>query len=206
MITTVVQRAVVRRAKEEDLPAMARINAVVFMGNRDKPNTALTEMSCWFRAFPLYQYFVVEFDGNVAGYISWLIWGGFLRTEPVIELEQIGVDSACQTKGLGHKLMDESLKEMIKWVREHNDRIESHLNVVVWVYAHNLNALSVYYKRFTHTSGMRVQYGERAEIMLRVRIPIIRPIRKVSKAAESSGTNDSLFDEEFPPLEVPPSI
>lgn len=71
------------------------------------------------------------------------------------------------------------MQELLEWAKEHNDRIESHLTFVVWAYALNFNAVSVYAKYFTDgVSGLRSQFGARAENMLRVRIPIVRPVRE----------------------------
>lgn len=81
----------IRRAEKKDLPAMANINANVFAGDRDNPESAEKWMHCFFKAFPLYQYFVIEVHGVIAGYIGWQFHGGFLRSSPVIELEQVGI-------------------------------------------------------------------------------------------------------------------
>ena len=169
----------VRRAKGSDLSCIARVNAAVFLGHKSEEESAQEWAKCLFRAFPLYQYFVATgAGGGVAGYIGWQIHGGFLRAEPVVELEQIGVDPAYQGKGCGSALLKESMKEVISWVRARNNRIESHITFIVWVYALNFNALSVYAKDFTDgVTGMRVQYGSRAENMLRMRVPIVMPIR-----------------------------
>lgn len=174
-----LNQIVIRRTEERDLPAMADINADVFLGNRDHPKSAEEWMRCWFRAFPLYQYFVAEVDGEIGGYIGWQIHGGFLRAEPVIELEQLGVASKFQGKRIGPKLIDESIETVSGWLRTKNDRIESHISIIVWGYALNFNAMKVYAERFTEgVMGMRVQYGNRAENMLKWRIAMVRPIRE----------------------------
>lgn len=169
---------VVRKAEERDLSTMAKINASIFLGDRDSVQTAEEWMRCLFKAYPLYQYFVIEVDGTVVGYIGWQIHGGFLRAEPVVELEQLGVSREYQGQKLGPRLTDESLKEVIEWLKAKDTRIESHITVVVWGYALNFNAMKVYAERFTDgVTGMRIQYGNRAENMFRVRIPLVRPVR-----------------------------
>ncbi len=95
----------VRRATEHDLGAIASINAAVFLGDRDRLTSALEWATCWYRAFPLYQYFIVEIDGVLAGYAGWQMHGGFHRAEPAIELDQIGLDRSQQGKGLAPYLM-----------------------------------------------------------------------------------------------------
>lgn len=170
---------IVRRAEEKDLPRMAEINASVFAGDRDNPESAEKWMRCLFNAFPLYQYFVIELDGTVVGYIGWQFHGGFLRSAPVIELEQVGISKDYQAQKLGPKLTDESMKEVVKWCRKNNNRIESHIYLIVWGYTHNFNAMKVYFEKFTEgVLGMRRQHGDRTESMLRLKVPALLPIRE----------------------------
>jgi GNAT superfamily N-acetyltransferase len=172
------EKIVIRRAEEKDLPRIAAVNSGVFLGDRDLPSGALDWATCWFKAFPLYQYFVVEVDGVVAGYAGWQMHGGFHRAEPAVELDQIGVDPKFQGRGLGPELTARSMREIIAWVQASNTRIESHITFLVWAYALNFNAVSVYAKTFTDgVRGCRIQFGDRAENMLRVRVPIVRPVR-----------------------------
>lgn len=169
---------VIRRATPEDVAHIGAINSVVFLGDRDKEEGALSWVQCWLNAFPLYQYFVVEDEGEIVAYAGWQLHGGFHRAEPVIELDQIGVLPAHQGRGLAPQLIQHCMQELLEWAKEHNDRIESHLTFCVWAYALNFNAVSVYAKYFTDgVSGLRTQFGARAENMLRVRIPIVRSVR-----------------------------
>ncbi|MDO8537105.1 MAG: GNAT family N-acetyltransferase [bacterium] len=168
----------IRRATEADVTKIAAINAKVFLGNRDNQQAAEQWINCWFSAFPLYQYFVAEIGAEIAGYIGWQIHGGFLRPEPVVELEQIGIDPDFQGRGIGPKLED-TIHDVVEWIKQANSRIESNIYVSVWGYALNFNAMSIYAKKFTEgVQGLRKMYGERAENMLRWRIPMIRPIRR----------------------------
>ena len=170
---------IVRRVEDKDIPAMAAINASVFSGDRDNPESAERWLRCFFNAFPLYQYFVIEIDGTIAGYIGWQFHGGFLRSSPVIELEQLGISKNYQGHGLGPELTDESIKEVVRWCRKNNNRIESHIYLIVWGYTHNFNAMKVYFEKFTDgVMGMRRQHGDRTESMLRLKIPALIPIRK----------------------------
>jgi GNAT superfamily N-acetyltransferase len=174
-----VSDTLIRRAELKDIEAIGHINSSVFLGDRDKLESAMKWITCWFNAFPLYQYFVIECDKEVVGYAGWQLHGGFHRAEPVIELDQIGILPSHQGKGLAPILTRECMSQLMEWTKEHNDRIESHLTFVVWAYALNFNAVSVYAKHFTDgVSGLRTQFGARAESMLRVRMPIVRPVRK----------------------------
>jgi GNAT superfamily N-acetyltransferase len=174
-----MEKVILRRAEERDLESITRINAEVFLGDRDRPQGAHEWVGCWYKAFPLYQYFVIESDGIVVGYAGWQLHGGFHRAEPVIELDQIGIDPAYQGNGLAPQLTQYSMRTLSDWLKTKNDRIESHISFIVWVYALNFNALSIYAKSFTDgVCGMRTQFGNRAENMLRIRMPIVMPVRK----------------------------
>lgn len=169
---------VVRRATKADLQQIASINTAVFLGDRDRLDSALEWAHCWFGAFPLYQYFVVETDGEVAGYAGWQVHGGFHRAEPVIELDQIGIDKKFQGRKLAPQLMQECMRELTEWMQQKNDRIESHITFTVWGYTFNFNAMSIYARQFGDgVCGFRTQFGSRAESMLRLRMPLIRPVR-----------------------------
>lgn len=168
----------IRRAREDDLPHIARINAEVFLGDRDHPESARQWAACWLRAFPLYQYFVAEMDGSVVGYAGWQAHGGFHRAEPVFELDQIGFPKSEQGKGIGPDLLRTSMRMLVDWTKETNDRVESHVTFVVWAYAFNFNAITAYAREFGEgVQGSRTQFGNRAELMLRCRFPVIRPVR-----------------------------
>ncbi len=170
---------VLRRAEERDIPAIARINSTVFLGDRDRAEGALEWIGSIFKSYPVYQYFVAELGGEVVGYAGWQMHGGFHRAEPVVELDQIGIDPTHQGKQLAPQLTRFGMRELADWLKKKNDRIESHISFIVWAYALNFNAISVYAKDFTDgVCGMRTQFGQRAEVMLRVRIPIVMPIRK----------------------------
>lgn len=168
----------VRHATAEDLETIASINSAVFLGDRDRQAGALEWVTCWYRAFPLYRYFVIETDGVLAGYAGWQVHGGFHRAEPVIELDQLGINQTHQGKGLAPHLMRECMRELVEWMQQKNDRIESHITFVVWGYTFNFNAMTVYAKQFGDgVCGFRTQFGSRGESMLRLRMPLIRPVR-----------------------------
>lgn len=172
------EQIIIRRAEETDLPQIAEINSMVFLGDRDHPESAKEWVSCWYQAFPLYQYFIIETDGVSAGYAGWQIHGGFHRAEPVVELDQIGISPKYQGKHLAPQLIRGCMRELCGWAKEKNDRIESHVSFVAWGYSLNFNAISAYAKEFTDgMCGFRTQFGNRAESMFRVRIPIVRPVR-----------------------------
>lgn len=170
---------VVRPAEEKDISAIAQINSRVFLGNKDNLEDATVWTKAQFAAYPVYHYFVIEKDGTFAGYIGMQIHGGLLRSSPVVEVEQVGIDRDFQGQGLGPLLMAESIRLSTELIKTLNDRIESHITFTVWAYGHNENALKVYEKFFTDgVMGKRTQYGNREEVMLRLKIPLILPVRE----------------------------
>ncbi len=80
-----METGIIRRATETDIASIATINSSVFLGDRDRVEGAREWITCLFRSFPVYQYFVVEDAGTVVGYAGWQVHGGFHRAEPVIE-------------------------------------------------------------------------------------------------------------------------
>lgn len=172
-MASIRDNAVIRRAEEQDLPAMATINRESFSGNQGDAVVALEWIKSWFRAFPLYQYFVIQAEEKVVGYIGWQIHGGFLRTQPVMELEQIAVAKEFQGKGLAPRLCQETMNMMVEWICAQNLHIQDSVIAIVWAYTINDPALAVYARQFLdQVQGMRNQYGTRSENMLRVTIPI----------------------------------
>lgn len=173
-----MQKAVIRKAVSEDVFAMVDINSRVFLGDRSHPDGAKEWMEALLRAHPVYQYYVADVEGIIAGYAGWQLHGGFHRAEPVVELDQIGVHRSFQGSGIGTQLLAESENAVVDFLVSKNDRIESHVSVVVWAYAFNFNALAVYAKTFGQgVRGFRIQFGERGENMLRKQIPVVRKVR-----------------------------
>ncbi len=173
-----MSEVLLRHAEERDLPVIAHINSTVFLGDRDRAEGAREWVESLFRSYSVYQYFVVELDNKVVGYAGWQMHGGFHRAEPVIELDQIGIDPVHQGKHYAQQLTRYGMSELADWIKKKNDRIESHIAFIVWAYALNFNAISVYAKDFTDgVCGMRTQFGQRAEVMLRLRTPVVMPVR-----------------------------
>lgn len=169
---------VVREAEDEDVSRIAQINSDVFLGNRDNAEHADLWISAHFVAHPVYHYYVIEKDGVFAGYVGMQIHGGLLRASPVIEVEQVGIGRDFQGQGLATVLIKEAIRLSALLIEKIDNRIESHITFTVWAYEHNENALKVYEKIFTDgRMGERIQYGDRKEVMLRLRVPLVIPIR-----------------------------
>ncbi|RMF32288.1 MAG: GNAT family N-acetyltransferase [Candidatus Nitrosothermus koennekii] len=72
--------------------------------------------------YPANRYYVIE-DNEIKGYILWIELGGF-RKDAVIELEQIAITPKEQGKGLGSRLIKESLKDVIKELEIRGSRLK----------------------------------------------------------------------------------
>lgn len=171
----------IRRAEQADLPALATLNALAFLGNRGDSHSSRDWVTSWMKAEGIYHYFLLvvyppqQTQGEIAGYISWQLHGGFLRAQPVIELEQLTVADHYKGYNFGAILIEETRREMTNWILGRNNRIESHIAFVVWCYAHNLKGLATYSKTFADgVVGMRTMYGDRTELMYRHRVPMVR--------------------------------
>lgn len=168
----------IRAAEERDIPMIAQINGDVFLGNKDNLEHASLWVKVHFDAFPMYQYFVLEKNEAFAGYVGMQIHGGLLRASPVVEVEQVGIAREFQKQGLAEMLVNVAIEQSAELIKEFDNRIESHITFIVWAYQNNENALKVYEKIFTDGKyGERTQYGDRKEVMLRLRLPLIIPVR-----------------------------
>lgn len=99
------------KMQKSDIQSVAKIANQCFKGYGSF-NGAKKWISCNFGAFPRAQYFVAKEKNVVLGYILWIEKGGF-RKESVWELEQVAVSPSCQGRGIGAKLISDSL-EIIK--------------------------------------------------------------------------------------------
>lgn len=112
----------IKRATEKEIQSIAMVASACFSGMKD-----LKSAKRWVRGnflgFPRMQYFIAKNKKLVVGFILWMEKGGF-RKESVIELEQIAVLPDCQGKGIGTKLIKESLKEVKKYLKERKSKLK----------------------------------------------------------------------------------
>jgi ribosomal protein S18 acetylase RimI-like enzyme len=114
--------AVVRAAREEDLPEIAAIGAESFSGLRPLENGNRWVRACW-GAQPRMRYWVADRLGRLEGYILWIEKGGF-RPEAVVELEQIAVRTSLRGQGIGGELIRRSLRELGQLIERDHRRIK----------------------------------------------------------------------------------
>ncbi len=95
----------IRPLKHNDIEKAAKVHKTAFL--RQKLSNEWIESNS--KAFPRVQYYVAENQGNeIVGYIHWSQKSGF-RQEVVLELEQLAVLPKYHGKGIGTKLIKESL-------------------------------------------------------------------------------------------------
>lgn len=105
-----------RPAEKDDLGAMVKVALNCFTLDCQDKSEWEDLLGGGLAASPRLQYWVVEKDDQIVGYISWILLGG--TQSGVIELDQIGVISDFRGGGFGKKLVLESLAEMTKILRD----------------------------------------------------------------------------------------
>jgi ribosomal protein S18 acetylase RimI-like enzyme len=95
----------IRRIELRDIEDTAQVHEAVF------PRQLLSKewIACNVQAYPRMFYFIAENDnGQIVGFIHWTQKSGF-RQHVILELEQIGVCQDCRGRGLGSRLISETL-------------------------------------------------------------------------------------------------
>lgn len=111
---------VIRRMAEADLLQVAQIHAQAFPRQQHSEEW----IACNWRAYPRMQYFVAQHEEWILGFLHWTQKSGF-RSEVVLELEQIAVDSARQGQGKGESLIRTSLPVVMEQLAERGARLKS---------------------------------------------------------------------------------
>lgn len=107
---------------KKDIKDAAEIASQSFSGLREN-SQAKKWIECNFSAYPRLQYFTAKIDNKIVGYILWLEKGGF-RNESVWELEQIAVDENFRGKGIATELINESLKEVKRYLKKRKSSLK----------------------------------------------------------------------------------
>lgn len=120
---------------EEDIPSVANVHRQAFRRQLDSEKW----ITCNFRAAPRMQYYVAVDGSAIVGYIHWTQKSGF-RPETVLELEQIAVLPRIQGRGVGRRLIDESLP----LIREQLDERGASLKAIIVTTRADNNAQRLY--------------------------------------------------------------
>lgn len=98
----------IRPIQQQDIEKTAKVHNAAFV--RQELSSEWIKSNS--RAFPRIQYYVAENQNNeIVGYIQWSQKSGF-RQEVVLELEQLAVLPEYHGKGIGTKLIKESLPQI----------------------------------------------------------------------------------------------
>ena len=112
----------IRKARVGDLGAIALIASESFIGMRQL-GLAKKWVLCSWNSRPRMMYWVAEYGGKVVGYILWSELGGF-RGDAVFDLDQLGVDPDYRRKGLGERLVRESLSQIRVMLAKRGSRLK----------------------------------------------------------------------------------
>ena len=77
-----------------------------------------------FNSYPRSVYYVIAVDGRICGYILWCVKNGF-RPETIAELEQVAIHPDFAGRGLGRKLIEESINRFRHHVEKLGHRIRA---------------------------------------------------------------------------------
>jgi ribosomal protein S18 acetylase RimI-like enzyme len=98
----------IRPLQKQDIEKTARVHEAAFARQTMSNEWIKSNV----KAFPRVQYYVAEApDNEIVGYIHWSQKSGF-RLEVVLELEQIAVLPEHHGKGIGTRLIKESLPQV----------------------------------------------------------------------------------------------
>lgn len=109
--------------EQSDLTAAAEIYQATFI----RQNHSLEWLQCNLNAFPRYMMFVAQCDNEILGFITWAQKSGF-RREVVLELELLAVKPSYQGRGVGKKLIVDSLP-LVKTLLANKDAVLKHVLV-----------------------------------------------------------------------------
>lgn len=94
----------IRLMEGADLNGAAEVHQLAFV----RQQRSYEWLACNLNAFPRILCFVAENEQGIVGYINWIQKSGF-RPDVVLELEQLAVSPHHQGKGIGRRLIMESL-------------------------------------------------------------------------------------------------
>lgn len=100
------------KLKKDFIPHLSKLHKEIFPTDTITKEDSLKWITGNFNAYPRFKYYVAIKEKIIVGYILWMEKGGF-RKKAVLELEQIGITESMRGKGVGTKLIKESIKDII---------------------------------------------------------------------------------------------
>jgi len=112
----------IRALRGSDLSAVAEIHALAF----PRQHHSQSWVKCNAGAFPRMRYFVACSNeaNRICGYLLWCEKSGF-REQVVLELEQIAVLPDYRNRGIGERLIRESLPMVVDQLLERGARLKA---------------------------------------------------------------------------------
>ncbi len=131
----------------DDIDEVVKLHAQAF----PRQQNSVDWVKCNFAAFPRIMIFVARDEKDlIVGYIQWIQKSGF-RKEPVIELEQIAVIQNQQGKGIGTKLIKESLSSIKNYLGDSGSVLKT-----ILISTRTDNAAQVLYKKALNAEEVAV--------------------------------------------------
>jgi ribosomal protein S18 acetylase RimI-like enzyme len=101
------------RAEEINIHAIAIVNRDCFPFDTVSEADAVEWIKSIYKGSPRLKLYIAKHNKEIIGYISWMEKGG-IRPKAILELDQMGVHSSYRGKGVGKKLIRESLTDLVK--------------------------------------------------------------------------------------------
>jgi ribosomal protein S18 acetylase RimI-like enzyme len=101
------------KPEETDINAMALVNRDCFPFDTVSVEDAVDWIKSNINGYPRLKNYIAKHNDEVVGYIVWMEKGG-IRPKAIIELDQMGVHSSYRGKGIGKRLIKESLADLVK--------------------------------------------------------------------------------------------
>lgn len=109
----------IRLMEGADLNGATEVHKLAFV----RQQRSYEWLACNLNAFPRILCFIAENEHGIVGYISWIQKSGF-RPEVVLELEQLAVSPHHQGKGIGRRLIMDSLPLIKKQLAKDGSRLK----------------------------------------------------------------------------------
>lgn len=110
----------VRRARSEDVGAIAAVHREAFSRQKDSEVWVRATLAAW----PRMQIYVLLHGHEIVGYVFWAQKSG-IRPSAVVELDQIAVLAEWRGRGLGELLIRESLVQVEAQLESNDQGLKS---------------------------------------------------------------------------------
>lgn len=127
---------------------------------------------------PVMNYWILREKAKIVAYIRWVEHGG-IRSDAIIELEQIGVHQDHRGQKLGTRIIDDSLYELALFLHQTNRRIK----LVYLTTAINNFAQKLYQKTLgtLEISSIPSFYDDSHEVIMLAHLEQIKEVRRIRK-------------------------